>query len=97
MSNEDVGFIIPSDPESRKRLKSCVEEASGALQFIDDKRQFIKDIGDNVTEEWEIPKAAFNRMVRIHHKQNYEKSVQEETVFQTLYETVFGSAVEDPS
>jgi hypothetical protein len=88
MSDKEVDFTVPSDPAVRKKIRDAIHEASGALQFIADKREFMKDIAAGVEEEYGVPKKVFNKMVKTFHKQSYAVVVQEDTQFQLFYENI---------
>ena len=98
MSNEEnATFTLPSDPTKRKKISDAIHEMAGALQFIDDKRAFMKDVADALAEEYEIPKKISLKMARTLHKHNYSDVAQETDVFVTCFETLFPTLSGDDS
>lgn len=80
--------IVPSNPADVKRIKDAVKAASDCLIRIDSEREEIKAIGELMYEELELPKKFFSKLVRVYHKSSYDKEVQDQEDFQTLYEAV---------
>jgi hypothetical protein len=98
MSNEDTqSFTLPSDPVQRKKISDALHEMAGALQFIEDKREFMKDVAASINEEFEIPKKIVMKMARTLHKHNYNDVAQETDVFVTCFETLFPTLSGDDS
>lgn len=86
---ETNGFTMPSSPADRQKIKDQIYEMSGALQFIDDKRAYMKDVAEALQEEFEIPKKITMKMARTVHKNNYRDVEAEADQFTTMFETLF--------
>lgn len=84
---------VPQDPEIRKKIRECVDEASLALREVESKKALLKDIVDRANDELGVPKRTFNKMVKAFHKQQYTAIIHENELFQLYYENV----MEDPS
>jgi len=82
-------IIIPSDPESRRKLKGYVKEIEVELCRMDAARQSIKDILETVKMESEIPPKYVKKCANVFHKQNFEAQRTESEDFATLFETLF--------
>ena len=82
------GFIIPSNPADLKRIKDAVTEASNCLVRIDGERDELKTIADVMAEELDVPKAVFNKMVKVYHKASFDAEVAKNEDFQAFYETI---------
>lgn len=82
------GIIIPSSPEDRKRIKSCMEEVSNALTRIDGEKDYIKEAINSLSEEVDVPKKVLNKMARVFHKQNLPEVVGDVEDVEALYESV---------
>lgn len=96
MSEESTQeFTMPSDPKARKEIKDALHEMSGALQFIQDKREYIKDSAAVLEEKFQIPKKISTKMARVLHKHNYQDVAQEADQFSTVFETLFQEADQD--
>lgn len=81
-------FIIPTNPADLKKIKDAVKLASDCKVRIDAENDELKAIADTLHEELEIPRAVFNRLVRVYHKQTYDKEVVENDTFEEFYEKV---------
>ena len=88
MSETTNDFTVPSDPQTRKRIRQAVAEASAILQKIDDNKSALKDIGAMAKDDLGVPKRTFTKMVKTFHKQEYAAVVQDNEVFQLFYENI---------
>lgn len=85
-------FTMPSSATDRKKIKDALMEMSSSLQFIEDKRSFMKDVADSLHEQFQIPKKISMKMARTLHKNNYTDVTEEVDQFTTLFETLFQEA-----
>ena len=81
---------LPSDPAARKAIKKCMDELSASMARIDGERDFIKEVIDNICEEYEMSKKTFRKLAKVYHKQNFSKEVAEHEEFETMYEQLTG-------
>lgn len=88
MSENLENFTMPSSPADRKRIKDALHEIAGALQFIKDKRSFIKDVVEDISKSYDIPKKIVSKAATTLHKHNYDDVTQESTTFEIFYETL---------
>lgn len=79
---------IPSSPEDRKRIKAALQEMSDCMTRIEAERDLIKNIIENVHEEFELSKKTFRRMAKVYYRQNFSKEVAEHEEFEVLYENI---------
>lgn len=86
---EDVEFVLPSSPEDRKKIKEAIHEIVGALQFIDDKKAFIKDVVTMLKDNFEMPKKISTKMAKTLFKQDYQDVIQDSSMFEVIYENLF--------
>ena len=77
-----------SNPADRKKIKDALQEISDSMTRIDAEKDLIKDIVNDVNDNFKLPKKYINKMARIYHKQNFSKEKQETEELETLYETV---------
>jgi hypothetical protein len=89
---EQQEFTMPSNPTDRKKIKDVLHEMCGALQFIDDKRAFMKDAAESIQEQFQIPKKISMKMARVLFKNNYADVSAESDTFGTLFEVLFQSS-----
>lgn len=92
MSDIEDSYALPSNPNDRKKIKDALYEMAGALQFIDDKRQFINDVAGGLSEEFQIPKKISNKLARTLHKNNYSDVTNEADSFASIFEILFNGA-----
>lgn len=84
-------YTLPSNPQDRKKIKDAIYEMQAALQFIDDKREFIKDVANMLKEKYEIPVKISTKLAKTLHKDNYDDVTQEVDSFTSLFETLFNN------
>lgn len=84
----NVGFAVPQDDVSKKKIKDAFQEISDSLTRMAAERDLIKDIIKDLSEEFEIPKKQLNKAARTYHKQNFSTVVAEQEEFEILYETI---------
>jgi len=84
--------IVPSSPEDRKKIRNALQEISNSLTRIEAERDMIKDILQNVEDNFELPKKYTRKIAKIYHKQNFTEVKEEASDLETLYETVTANA-----
>jgi vacuolar-type H+-ATPase subunit D/Vma8 len=82
--------IIPSSPEDRKKIRQALDEISASLTRIEAERDLIKEILQNVEDNFEMPKKYTRKVAKIYHKQNFAQVKTEQEDLETIYETVTG-------
>lgn len=87
---DDKGDIMSqlNDPAIRKAVYSAIREISGSMTRVEAERDFMKDATKNICEQYEIPKKAFRKLVKVYHKQNFNQEKEEHLEFEKLYETI---------
>jgi hypothetical protein len=96
MSNS---IIIPSNPADRTKLKQMVNEAVDALTRVDSEREHIKEIKEEIKENFELPPKAISKIIILAHKRNAEAFAQDAEDTLELYEALFSdpTSIEDDS
>ena len=79
---------IPSDPNERAKMKGMLTEMTLRLRQIDDNREAMKEIADEVSKNYGIAKKHINRLARTMYKHDYADLQAENEHFETLYETL---------
>jgi uncharacterized protein (DUF342 family) len=74
--------------EDRKKVHNSLVEASNSLTRIDAERDLIKNIINDTSKNFQIPKKTIKKLVRVYHKQNFSEEVATHEEFENLYETV---------
>lgn len=77
-----------SNPVDRKKIKDALQEISDSMTRIEAERDLIKDIVNDVNDNFKLPKKYINKMARIYHKQNFAKEQQETDELESLYITI---------
>lgn len=80
-----------SNPADRKKIKDALQEISDSMTRIDAEKDLIKDIVNDVNDNFKLPKKYINKMARIYHKQNFAKEQQETDELESLYLTIVDS------
>ncbi len=74
--------------EDRKKLHNALVEASNSLTRIDAERDLIKNITNDTSKNFQIPKKTVKKLINVYHKQNFSEEVASHEEFENLYETV---------
>lgn len=82
-----------SNPEDRKKIKEALIEISNSMTRIDAEKDLIKNIVQDVSDNFKLPKKYVNKMARIYHKQNFSQEQQESEELESLYITVVETQV----
>ena len=82
--------IVPSSPEDRKKILNALNEGSDSLTRISAERELIKEIIDNVSEEFDLPKKYVRKMINVHYKSNLKAVNAENEELVELYTTITG-------
>lgn len=80
-----------SNPVDRKKIKDALQEISDSMTRIEAERDLIKDIVNDINDNFKLPKKYVNKMARIFHKQNFAKEQQETDELESLYLTIVDS------
>jgi len=80
--------VIPSDDESKKRIRNAREEISNSMTRMGAERDLIKNILQDVEDDTQVPKKYIRKMATIFHKQNLNEVKAENDDVETLYEAV---------
>jgi lysyl-tRNA synthetase class I len=96
-TNIDASYILPSNPEDRKKIKSQLQEIAAALHWIDDKKSYIKDVTDDLHAKFKIPKKMSSKLAKTLHKHDYDKQAEESDLFKLFYEEVIDKVTVPPA
>ena len=80
--------VIPSDDETKKRIRGALEEISNSMTRMGAERDLIKNILQDVEDDTQVPKKYLRKMANIFHKQNLNEVKTENDDVETLYEAV---------
>lgn len=77
-----------SNPADRKKIRDALEEISNSLTRCEAERDLIKQIKDDLAEEYELPKKTVAKLARVFHKRNFQEEQAAQDEFETLYEEI---------
>lgn len=97
MSNKQAskGANILNSPEGRRKLRSLIVDIAAQLQFIADRRETIKEMVDEISEQYGIDKKHIRRMATTYHKANYTEAKKTEESFAAFYELIVEGGLRD--
>ena len=81
-------IVIPSNPADLKAINSGIKEMSDCYVRMQAEREAIKDIVDDLSEKFDLPKKFINKMGKTFFKQNFDKETVEHEDFVDLYTAV---------
>jgi hypothetical protein len=87
---EDNNYTVPTDPEVRRKIRECVQEAAAQHLQIDAYKDNIKNIAHRAQEELEVPKRIFGKMVTAFRKEKFAEMCNDAEIFEEFYEKVMG-------
>jgi hypothetical protein len=74
--------------QDKKKIKGAMQEGSNSLVRIDAEKDLIKNIVEDLFEQYKIPKKTLSKMIRVYHKQTFLQEVANNDEFEELYQTV---------
>jgi hypothetical protein len=74
--------------DDKKKIKGALQEASNSLTRIDAERDLVKNILNDTSKNFQIPKKTVKKLINVYHKQNFSEEVATHEEFESLYETV---------
>ena len=78
-----------TNPADKKKIKDALFEISNCMTRIAAEKELIKDIVNDLSENFELPKKQVNKIAKVYHKSNYSQQVADSDEFQTMYESLF--------
>lgn len=77
-----------TNPSDKKKIKDALFEISNCMTRIDAEKELIKDIIDDLSDNFELPKKTVRKIAKAYHKQNFNQAVADNEEFQELYESI---------
>jgi hypothetical protein len=78
--------MLPSNPTDLKKIDSALEEISNSKTRIEAERELIKEIVDNINEDFDLPKKLINQLAKVYHMRNFAEEVSQQEDFQVAFE-----------
>ena len=89
-------MTLPSNPNDLKKLKAAIGEITNCMLRMDSERDQIKEIINDVADNYDVDKKQVRKIATTMYKSNYSDVVEENREFELLYETlVEGRKTED--
>ena len=83
-------FSMPTNPDDVKRIENAILEISAQMQMIADRQENIKEIKKDLKDSFDMPTGLVNKLVKAHFEHKYGEMAEEHSVFELVYETIFG-------
>lgn len=77
-----------SNEVDRKKFKDALQEISNSMTRTAAEKDLVKEIVDDLSDVFQLPKKTVNKLARIYHKQNFSQEAQEFDELETLYEEI---------
>lgn len=95
MTEENVSdYVVPSDPETRRKIRESVAEADKILTMIDGQKDALKENRQNAKDALGVPPKIYNKMVKAFHKHQYSMICADNEAFELFYGNIMEN---DPS
>ena len=82
-----MSFIVTNTAD-KKKIKDALFEISNCMTRIDAEKELIKDIINDLSDNFELPKKTVRKIAKAYHKQNFTQEVADSEEFQELYESI---------
>lgn len=82
-------FVIPTDPETIKKIKNACMEIDSAMTRAEGEKDFIKEAIADLSENTDIPKKHLAKIAKLYHKQNKQEVEAENESTNELYDRIF--------
>lgn len=83
-----MSLLSITNPTDKKKIKDALFEISNSLTRMEAERELIKEIIQDLSEEYDLPKKHINKIARAYHKQNFNQQVTDSEEFQELYSSL---------
>jgi hypothetical protein len=77
-----------NNPEDCKKINDALQEVSNSMTRIEAEKDLIKNIINDLSEDFQLPKKTINKLARVFHKQNFDQESQDFDELETLYEEI---------
>jgi len=84
-------FVVPSDPETLKKIKDLCFELSASMCRSEGERDFQSEAIKDLAKDTEIPAKFLRKAAKLYHKSNRDLVEQEGEISFELYDKIFGT------
>ena len=86
---------MPTNPDDVKRIEGAILEITAQMQMVRDRQDNIKEIKKELKDSFDMPTSLINKLAKAHFEHKYGEMSDEHSVFELVYETIFGDESED--
>lgn len=77
-----------TNPADKKKIKDALFEISGSMTRMEAEKDLIKDIINDLADNFELPKKTVRKIAKAYHKQNFNQVAADNEEFQEMYESL---------
>jgi uncharacterized protein Yka (UPF0111/DUF47 family) len=88
-------IIMPTNPADITKLKQMIDEAVNCMTRIASENELKKEIIEDASETFDIPKKLITKAISTQFKLNFSEQTSESEDFELLYESLYGVSDED--
>lgn len=77
--------------EQKTKLKKAVKEATDSIVRVEAEQDFIREVVKKVADDLKIPKKLINKLIKVHHKSNFDEEKLLHEQFEKLYQSIMSS------
>jgi hypothetical protein len=85
----DTSFMIPSNPEDRKKIAEVMKDMSNQLLKCEAAKEYVKEAKKSLKEEYDIPLGVINKVFKIFHDMNAAEYFGQQKDIEEFYEVLF--------
>lgn len=93
IEHEDT--VIPSDPESRKKIAAVFKDMSNQLLKAEVAKEYVKEAKKSIKEEYNIPLSVINKLFNLYHSKNAIDYFDGQRELEIVFGILFPEEVED--
>ncbi len=72
-------------PEQRSKLMQVLKETSNALARVEGEKDYVREAKKSLVKDLGLPTKMVSKLVKVHHKQNFDQEQMEHEQFEKLY------------
>jgi hypothetical protein len=81
-------FVIPQDPEARKKIMTTIREISGSFTRVEAERDYVKEAIKALAEEHQLPKKYLSKFAKDYHKSATNEAREQMSEYEELLDAL---------
>ena len=81
-------FVIPTDPEVRKKIMSTIREISGSYTRAEGERNYVKEAIAKLAEDHQLPKKYLSKFAKDYHKRATNEAREQMNEYEELLDVL---------